>query len=138
MSYLYASDKSFGNYANGIFSGCSSKIINHAVLVYGYGTENGVDYWLVKNSWGTDWGNGGTIKIKRGTNECGIGNYCYAAQCEKTTEPLSDPPIPPPPAPIPAQQECDVSKIFPGLTGDYNLNVNSMIVFLKFLMLIYI
>jgi hypothetical protein len=127
VSYLYASDRAFGNYANGIFSGCTNKTINHAVLVYGYGTENGIDYWLVKNSWGSNWGNGGTIKILRGTNECGIGKYCYAAQCEKTSGTPSDPPVTPPPAPIPAQQECDLSKHWPSLTGTYTLSWNGML-----------
>ena len=121
VSYIYASDRAFGNYANGVFAQCTSKDINHAVLVVGYGTENGVDFWLVKNSWGTTWGNNGMIKIRRGSNECGIGKYCYAAQCVKTTGKLSDPPVTPPPKPIPPQQECDVSKTYPGLTGSYTL-----------------
>ena len=121
VSYINASDRAFGNYANGVFAQCTSKDINHAVLVVGYGTENGVDFWLVKNSWGTTWGNNGMIKIRRGSNECGIGKYCYAAQCVKTTGKLSDPPVTPPPKPIPPQQECDVSKTYPGLTGSYTL-----------------
>ena len=103
---------------------CASKSIDHAVLVIGYGTEGGVDYWLVKNSWGPDWGDNGKIKIKRGTNECGIGNYCYAAQCEKTSGTPSDPPVTPKPKPIPPQLECDVSATYPGLTGDYILRWN--------------
>jgi len=37
--------------------------VNHAVLAVGYGNENGVDYWLVKNSWSDTWGDLGYFKI---------------------------------------------------------------------------
>jgi len=43
-----------------------------AVTIIGWGTENGMHYWLCKNSWGTDWGENGFFKIRRGTNEAEI------------------------------------------------------------------
>ena len=46
--------------------------MNHAVLVVGYGTERGQDYWLIKNSWGSNWGLNGYIKLARGSNQCGL------------------------------------------------------------------
>ena len=58
---------------------------DHAVLVVGYGNEKGVDYWLIKNSWGTEWANEGFGKIRSGTGQCGIGRHCNVAQCQSTT-----------------------------------------------------
>ena len=63
----------FQDYGGGVFAGCTSSDTNHAVTVVGYGTEGGQDYWLVKNSWGTGFGESGYIRIKRGTGHCGIG-----------------------------------------------------------------
>ncbi|GBO38451.1 Cathepsin B, partial [Araneus ventricosus] len=44
----------------------------HAVRILGWGTESGTAYWLVANSWNTDWGDKGYFKILRGSDECGI------------------------------------------------------------------
>lgn len=38
----------------------------------GWGQEDGIDYWLCANTWGTSWGMGGFFKIRKGKNECGI------------------------------------------------------------------
>nr|AJF94916.1 cathepsin L7 [Nephilengys cruentata] len=70
-----ACHNTFINYKSGIFDEpkCRTDIPSHAVLVIGYGTENGKDYWLVKNSWGTSWGIDGYIMMARNkNNQCGI------------------------------------------------------------------
>ncbi|XP_014273553.1 procathepsin L-like [Halyomorpha halys] len=70
-----ASVDSFHLYESGIYyeEDCGTQDVNHGVLAIGYGSENGKDYWLVKNSWGEDWGISGYVKMTRNkNNNCGI------------------------------------------------------------------
>jgi len=70
-----AGHQSFQLYKTGIYTErkCSSRKLDHGVLAVGYGSDNGKDYWLVKNSWGTRWGMEGYFKLARNEeNMCGL------------------------------------------------------------------
>ncbi|OQR66474.1 cathepsin L-like [Tropilaelaps mercedesae] len=70
---LNGENMEFYNYKSGIYNNpkCSTQI-NHAVLLVGYGQENGQEYWVIKNSWGPSWGENGFMKLAKGYNRCGI------------------------------------------------------------------
>uniref|UniRef100_A0A8C6SCW4 Cathepsin S n=1 Tax=Neogobius melanostomus TaxID=47308 RepID=A0A8C6SCW4_9GOBI len=75
-----ASQPKFVFYKSGVYKDKTcTHLVNHGVLVVGYGTENGQDYWLIKNSWGTKHGDAGYVKMARNRkNQCGIGLYaCF-------------------------------------------------------------
>jgi C1A family cysteine protease len=75
---IEADTRVFQMYSGGVITGsaCGTNL-DHGVLIVGYGEENGIKYWLVKNSWSNTWGDQGYIKIERSDSEndpgvCGI------------------------------------------------------------------
>jgi len=78
ISVAVEADQSiFQLYSGGVVTGKCGTNLDHGVLLVGYGTLANEDYWIVKNSWGTDWGMNGYILLGRGakyssTGQCGI------------------------------------------------------------------
>lgn len=79
---IEADSNVFQSYRGGIIKkeDCGDNV-DHGVLLVGYGTENNIDYWLIKNSWGIAWGEDGYVRIERNDNEMGTGT------CGITTSP---------------------------------------------------
>ncbi|XP_078523242.1 cathepsin S-like [Lissotriton helveticus] len=63
----------------GIFDGVCAEEVNHAIIIVGYGTEDGEDFWIIKNSWGTEWAENGYAKVKRNSNLCKIAQEAATA-----------------------------------------------------------
>lgn len=72
---IEADTRYFQSYSSGILdsSSCGTKL-DHAVEIVGYDSENGIDYWIVRNSWSSSWGEQGYVRIKKtsSTNDIGI------------------------------------------------------------------
>lgn len=77
-----ASVISFQLYSGGIFSdeSCSTLYLDHYVSIVGYGRDGETDFWIVKNTWGSDWGEAGYIRMARNNgNMCGIATEALVA-----------------------------------------------------------
>lgn len=101
---LCGSERTFQLYSEGIFAGPCSTSLDHAVLIVGYGSENGVEYWILKNSWGTSWGMDGYMHMKRSGSGEGICGINMMASYPTKTSPNP----PPSPGPGPSPTKCSL------------------------------
>ncbi|CAL9758747.1 unnamed protein product [Musa acuminata subsp. burmannicoides] len=73
---IEAGSREFQLYRSGVFTGRCGTDLDHGAVIVGYGTDHGKDYWIVRNSWGEDWGEAGYIRMERSVNtsagKCGI------------------------------------------------------------------
>jgi len=103
---------SWQGYNSGVWDGCQHQGLNHAVLLVGYGSDGGKNYWKVKNSWSTSWGESGYIRLERGVDCSGI--LEQGAYVEISGSPGPSPPGPSPPGPSPGPgQSCQFNSDCP-------------------------
>ncbi|XP_013133490.1 PREDICTED: pro-cathepsin H-like [Papilio polytes] len=85
VSTGFYANKEFSSYRGQMYDGkgCpKGKKPNHAMLIVGYGVENGTPYWMIKNSYNVHWGANGYLKLIRGVNACSLLNYTAVAEVE--------------------------------------------------------
>jgi C1A family cysteine protease len=73
---IEADQNAFQFYSSGVLTKACGTNLDHGVLLVGYGTQSGLDYYKVKNSWGTTWGQGGYVLLGRGPSYNGNQGQC--------------------------------------------------------------
>ncbi|CBZ24131.1 putative cathepsin L-like protease [Leishmania mexicana MHOM/GT/2001/U1103] len=78
---------SFMSYKSGVLTACIGKQLNHGVLLVGYDMTGEVPYWVIKNSWGGDWGEQGYVRVVMGVNACLLSEYPVSAHVRESAAP---------------------------------------------------
>ncbi|KAI3980536.1 hypothetical protein MKX01_025101 [Papaver californicum] len=106
---IEAGGRAFQLYSSGIFSGKCGTALDHGVAAVGYGSEDGKDYWIVRNSWGASWGEEGYIRMERNLADITAGKCGIAMEASYPTKKGDNPPNPgpSPPTPVSPPSVCD-------------------------------
>ncbi|KAK3143411.1 hypothetical protein QOZ80_4AG0299980 [Eleusine coracana subsp. coracana] len=108
---IEAGGREFQLYKSGVFSGKCGTSLDHGVVAVGYGTDNGKDYWIVRNSWGPKWGEAGYVRMERNINatsgKCGIAMMASYPTKTGANPPKPSPTPPTPPPPVAPENVCD-------------------------------
>ncbi len=129
LSVAVAVDDAWMNYGSGVFFDTGASEIDHAVMLVGWQdspTVPGDGYWIVRNQWGTSWGEGGYMRCKYGANRIGYG--AMWATCKSVSPvPPPVPPVPPPPIPptppVPPAPPITIPVTVTGKTKDTPIQV---------------
>jgi len=106
---IEAGGRDFQLYSGGVFTGDCGTDLDHGVLAVGYGSEDGLDYWIVKNSWGVYWGESGYLRMQRniGANDFGLCGINIEPSYPTKTSPNPPNPGLTPPSPTLPEVVCD-------------------------------